>query len=123
MGILAESHVEEAAVAWLAELGYTHANGFSIAPDGNNPERASYGEVFLMTRLEAAIARLNPGLTPETLAEMLARLKQVESPNMVEENRRLHRYLIEGVPVEVHRPDGSIGGERKADQFRAPGGE
>jgi type I restriction enzyme, R subunit len=31
---------------------------------------------------------------------------------LVEENRRLHRYMVEGVPVEVHRPDGSIGGEQ-----------
>ena len=30
---------------------------------------------------------------------------------MVAENRRLHRYMTEGVPVEVRRADGSIGGE------------
>jgi type I restriction enzyme, R subunit len=34
------------------------------------------------------------------------------TPSLVEENRRLHRYMIEGVPVEVRRADGSIGGEQ-----------
>ena len=43
----AESHVEEAALAWLAELGYATANGLDIGPDGGKPERASYGDVLL----------------------------------------------------------------------------
>lgn len=121
MSLLAESHVEEAALAWLGELGYTSTDGFTIAPDGSSPERASYAEVLLLKRLEAAITKLNPGLSPETRAEVLARLKQAESPSIVEENRRLHRYLIEGVPVEVRRPDGSIGGEQvKLIDFEHP---
>jgi hypothetical protein len=37
----AESHVEEAALAWLAELGYATANGLDIGPDGGAPERAA----------------------------------------------------------------------------------
>ena len=56
----AESHVEEAALAWLSELGYATANGLDIGPDGDKPERASYGDVLLVERLRAAIAKLNP---------------------------------------------------------------
>lgn len=33
-------------------------------------------------------------------------------PSLIEENRRLHQYLTEGVLVEVRRPDGTIGGEQ-----------
>ena len=112
MAGIAESHVEEAALAWLAELGYTTANGVEIGPDGSRPERVSYHDVLLLTRLRAAIAHLNPNLSPETCAEVLAMLTRSETPVLIEENRRLHRYLIEGVPVEVRRPDGSIGGEQ-----------
>ena len=43
---------------------------------------------------------------------MLAKLLQTETPSLVEENRRLHRYLVEGVPVEVRREDGTISGEQ-----------
>jgi type I restriction enzyme R subunit len=42
---------------------------------------------------------------------VFAKLTQAETPSLVPENRRLHRYMIEGVPVDVRRADGSIGGE------------
>jgi type I restriction enzyme R subunit len=108
----AESHVEEAALAWLAELGYGTANGLDSGPDGDTPGRANYGDVLLVERLRTAIATLNPTLSAETRAEVLAKVTQVATPSLVEENRRLHRYMIEGVPVEVRRADGSIGGEQ-----------
>jgi type I restriction enzyme, R subunit len=112
MNLFAESHVEEAALAWLAELGYATANGLEIGPDGGAAERASYGDVLLVARVHAAIAKLNPTLSGETRAEVFAKLTQAETPSLVPENRRLHRYMIEGVPVDVRRPDGSIGGEQ-----------
>lgn len=88
------------------------ANGFIIGPDGVAPERESYGDVLLPTRLHAAIERLNPSLSAEARAEVFAKIRQVETPSSIAENRRLHRYLVEGVPIEVARPDGSIGGEQ-----------
>jgi type I restriction enzyme R subunit len=39
-----ESVVEEAALAWLEELGYAPLAGPQIGPDGATPERANYGE-------------------------------------------------------------------------------
>ncbi|KRP85207.1 DEAD/DEAH box helicase [Bradyrhizobium pachyrhizi] len=108
----AESHVEEAALAWLSELGYSTANGLDLGPDSDKPERASYGDVLLVDRLRAAIAKLNPTLTVEARAEVLAKVIQTETPLLVEENRRLHRYIVEGVPIEVRRADSSIGGEQ-----------
>jgi type I restriction enzyme, R subunit len=108
----AESHVEEAALAWLGELGYATADGLDIGPDGSKPERAAYGDVLLGSRLRAAIVRLNPTLTPEIREDVFRKIIQAEMPGLVEENRRLHRYLIEGVPVEVTREDGSITGEQ-----------
>jgi type I restriction enzyme R subunit len=108
---IAESHVEEAALAWLAELGYGIANGLVTGPDGSKPERAAYSDVLLYERLRESIARLNPTLTHEAREEALRKLLQTETPVLVEENRRLHRHLIEGVPLEVSRADGSIAGE------------
>jgi type I restriction enzyme R subunit len=108
----AESHVEEAALAWLTEIGYTTATGIDIGPDGVAPERANYGDVLLLDRVRAAIARLNPTLAIETQAEVLNKLLQAETPLLITENRRLHRYVIEGVPIEARRSDGSIGGEQ-----------
>jgi type I restriction enzyme, R subunit len=111
MSTIAESHVEEAALAWLEELGYGVANGILIGPDGSTPERASYGDVILAGRVKAAIARLNPHLKADTREDVFRKILQSETPSLTEENRRLHRYLIEGVPVEVTRSDGTIGGD------------
>lgn len=107
-----EALIEQAALAWLAELGYATASGPDIGPDGVRPERAAYGEVVLAGRLRAAIARLNPALDADARAAVLGKVLQAETPFLIEENRRLHRYLLEGVPIEVRRADGSIGGEQ-----------
>jgi hypothetical protein len=42
------AQAREAALAWLAELGY----GPNIGPDVNSPERASYGDVLLVERMD-----------------------------------------------------------------------
>ncbi len=111
MSRLTESEVEDAALEWLAGLGYTVAHGPDIGPEGSAPERGSYGEVLLPGRLRKALSRLNPSLPDETLEDVLRKIRQTETPSLIEENRRLHRYLIEGVPVELAREDGSIGGD------------
>ena len=111
MSALPESVVEDAALEWLAGLGYAVARGPDIGPDGPAPERGSYDDILLAGRLREALARLNPHLPVETLEEVLRKVRQTETPSLIEENRRLHRYLVEGVPVEIAREDGSVGGD------------
>ncbi len=108
---ITESDVEDAALGWLSGLGYAVRRGADIAPEGESPERGSYGEVLLTGRLRNALERLNPHLPAETLEEVERKIGQSETPSLIEENRRLHGYLTEGVPVEVIRKDGSIGGD------------
>ena len=111
MAGISESDVEDAALEWLAELGYDVVHGPDIGPEGLAPERGCYDDVLLVGRFRKALARLNPHLAVETLEEVVLKLRQMETPSLVEENRRLHGYLIEGVPVDVTRKDGSIGGD------------
>jgi len=54
-----ESVVEEAALSWLAGLGYTIRHGPDIAPDEPFAERDGYGQVVLERRLRQALHRLN----------------------------------------------------------------
>ena len=111
MSALPESDVEDAALAWLARMDYAVLHGPDISPDGAVPERVSYDQVLLTKRLRDALERLNPHLPAETLEEVSRKVQQTEIPSLIEENRRLHRYLIEGVPVEIAREDGSISGD------------
>ena len=111
MAGVTENEVEKAALEWLAGLGYAVLHGPDIGPEGPAAERGSYDEVLLIGRLRRALARLNPHLPAETLEDVLRKVRQTETPSLIEENRRLHRYLVEGVPIEVTREDGSIGGD------------
>jgi type I restriction enzyme, R subunit len=106
-----ESHVEDAALEWLSGLGYAVLHGPDISPDGFSSQRISYDQALLVERLREALSRLNPHLTPDTLEEVVRKVQQTETPSLVEENRRLHRYLVEGVQVEIARDDGSTGGD------------
>ena len=116
-----ESEVEQAALAWLAGLGWTVAHGPEIAPETPAAERASYAQVVLEQRLRDALARLNPALPPEALGDAFRKLLRPEGPTLEARNRGLHRLLVDGVNVEYRRADGSIAGaQAKVIDFDDP---
>lgn len=103
---ITEDIVELAAIETLQELGWGYLHGSVIAPDGTAPERRSYGDVVLTGRLEAAIARINPDAPEAARAEALRRVLTGELPWLVEENRRIHKLMTEGVDVEYRADSG-----------------
>ncbi|MBA2277419.1 MAG: type I restriction endonuclease subunit R, partial [Chloroflexia bacterium] len=105
-----ESVVEDAALEWFRELGYTVLHGPDIAPDSTRPERAAYGDIILATRLTDALVRLNPDASLQAREEAFRRVGQLGSPSLVLANRDFHRWLVDGVSVEVLR-DGEPRGE------------
>lgn len=102
---ITEDIVEQAALETLQELGWAYLPGSVLAPEGITPERRSYGDVILIGRLEAAIAKLNPDAPEQAQSEALRKLVSGELSDLIEENRRVHRLLTEGVDVEF-RDDG-----------------
>ncbi|MBH0115011.1 type I restriction endonuclease subunit R [Novosphingobium sp. YJ-S2-02] len=103
---MTEDIVELAAIETLEELGWSYLHGSVIAPDGSAPERRSFGDVILTGRLEAAIARINPDAPEAAREEALRRVLTGELPSLVEENRRIHKLLTEGVDVEYRADSG-----------------
>ncbi|NML09200.1 type I restriction endonuclease subunit R [Sphingobium sp. AR-3-1] len=103
---ITENIVELAALETLQELGWTYLHGSILAPDGVAPERRSNSDVILVGRLEAAIARLNPDAPEPARNEALRRVLTGELPSLVEENRRIHKLLTEGVDVEFRNDRG-----------------
>jgi|GEM_PF-4731717 len=43
--------------------------------------------------------------------DVLHKVQQTETPSLVAEKHRMQRYLIEGVPFEIARKDGSLAGD------------
>jgi len=111
MARLTESEIESAALNWLADLGYQTMFGPDIAPDMPAAEREHYGQVVLERRLRDALARLNPQVPADALEEAFRKLTRPDSPSLLVNNHIIHKYLIEGVPVEYPRADGSLGGD------------
>lgn len=103
---ITEDIVELAAIETLQELGWSYLHGSVIAPDGSAPERRSFGDIILIGRLEAAIARINPDAPEAARAEAMRRVLTGELPDLVEENRRIHKLLTEGVDVEYRADSG-----------------
>ena len=103
---ITEDIVELAALETLQELGWSYLHGSVIAPDGSAPERRSFGDVVLVGRLEAAVARINPDAPEAARNEAMRRVLTGELPSLVEENRRIHKLLTEGVNVEFRGDDG-----------------
>ncbi|EXJ13936.1 type I restriction endonuclease subunit R [Imhoffiella purpurea] len=111
MSFITEAEIEAMLLEQLAGLGYDSTTDAVIGPDGSASEREAFSEVLLLGRLEAAIARLNPDIPEEARADALKQVVATASPSLIEENRRLHRLMVEGVPVEFYTQDGSLRGD------------
>jgi type I restriction enzyme R subunit len=121
MVFLSEAEVEQALLQQLRGLGYAIASDEVIGPDGSAPERESHDVVLLHKRLEAAVFRLNPNLPPEARVDAIRKLTQSVFPALLEENRRIHTLLIEGVDVEYYGEDGVLtAGKVALLDFNAP---
>lgn len=119
---LSEAQLESALLEQLSGLGYACASDDSLGPDGKAPEREAYDQVVLERRLTEAVARLNPALPAEARADAIRRVTQTELPNLLEENRRIHRLLTEGVDVEYYGEDEVLtAGKVRLIDFGNPG--
>ena len=107
---ITENEIEEIALSYLQGLGYTYQLGTVISPDGEHPER-QYNEVVLVTRLRDAIDKLNPNISQDAKEDALKKVLRTESPNALINNENFHRYLTDGVDVEM-RTESGIRGEK-----------
>ena len=110
MTTLTEADVEQAALDWLASVGWSVAHGLDIAPDAPGAERADYGQVVLERRLGDALAGLNPTLPADALDDAFRRLIRPEGATLEARNRAFHRMLVDGVTVEYRDGEGRVRG-------------
>ncbi len=112
MAFLSEAEVEQAILSLFANLRYTVASDTVLGPDSKAPERDAYADVILTKRLTAAIETLNPAIPTEARGDAIRKILATEMPSLVEENRRLHKLMVEGVGVEYYAEDGTIRGDK-----------
>jgi type I restriction enzyme, R subunit len=86
--------------------------GPDIEPEGSASERDSFGDVVLKARLHSALRTINPGVPSEAIDQAARQIMQASSPSLIEQNRRFHYMLVNGIEVEHRSADGAIRGYR-----------
>ncbi len=107
---ITESAIESLAIGLLEKLGYTYLYGTDIAPDGVSPERSSFEEVVLASRLSAAIDHINPSVPLDAREDAVKQVLRLNSTELVVNNEVFHRMLTEGVHVS-YKKNGEIRGD------------
>jgi len=102
-----EQLVEQPAIRLFKELGWAAVSALEEIFGGTGTlQRETKGEVVLVSRLRAALGRLNPALPPESISaavEELARDRSAMSQEAA--NREVYLLLKEGIRVSVADTD------------------
>ncbi len=101
-----EAQLEQLAIQWFQDTGWSYAHGPDIAPEGVAQERSDFRVVILKDRLASAISRLNPKLPPAALEEVIQLASKPGEPSLAQNNRAFHRLLLGGVPIDFANADG-----------------
>ena len=109
---ISESEIEEQALEWLSEIGWSILHGHDI--DANRPmkERDSSEQIVLQGRLQRALSMLNPDLPAEAIEDACRRIASPEGATLESRNRAFHEMLTNGVNVEYQDSNGSIRGSQ-----------
>lgn len=120
MTLIDENMAEQAALDWFEELGYERVFGPDIAPDGIRQERESYKQVVLTDRFITALTRINPHLPASALEEAARMVMYGNSAGLMQANRQFHRWLTDGVPIEINTDGETLGDRVKLLDFANP---
>jgi type I restriction enzyme, R subunit len=96
---ISESILEDTALAWFESLGYSIESGPPISPGEPGAEREDYDQVILLGRLQTALENINQNIPSDAIGEAARKITRTESPSLIENNRRFHRMLTDGVDV------------------------
>ena len=110
MTTITEADVEQAALHWLAGVGWQTVHGPDIAPDTPGAERGDYTEVVLERRLRDALVELNSG-PASALDDAFRKLTRPEGSTLGARNRAFHRMLVNGVEIEYREAGGRVRGD------------
>ena len=86
---------------WLQGVGWTWAKGPEIAHDGLMPERSSHKDILLVSRVEDAISRINPGTPKDVITKVRQMLESPGETDLLKANRQIHQWMTEGMPIKI----------------------
>jgi type I restriction enzyme R subunit len=118
MASLTESYmVENSALNWFKEIGYSYIPGSDLTPD---KERESYKDVILKKRFIQAIKTLNPFLTDNLAEEVYTKLKDIDHPDFIIKGKIFYEYLTKGLKLNYREREEEITRIVKLIDFENP---
>lgn len=116
-----EAGVEDAALTWLQDLGWSVSAGPALLSDDGSGERADHDAVVLEQRLRSALAQLNPDIPTSACGDAFRRLSNPQGSTLEARNRSFHRMLVDGVVVEYKNEGGDTrGAQARVIDFESP---
>jgi type I restriction enzyme R subunit len=98
MAYLTENElVEQPAINWFKEIGYSYIHGSELIPD--NKERESYRHCVLKRRFIRAIKRINPHLTDELAEQVYKKVIEFDHPDFIMKSKIFYDLLTNGVKL------------------------
>lgn len=85
--MITDDQLEQLAIQWFQDTGWSYIHGNVIAPEGDAAERKNFRAVVLKGRLAEEVRRLNPKLPESALEEVVHVLLTPEHPSLTKNNR------------------------------------
>lgn len=95
-----EDHIEQFAIDLFKSLGYEYIFAPDVAPDSDNPIRATYDDVVLEVVLKRNLQKINPDIDHNLLDDAIKKVLRIASDDLLSDNEIIHKYITEGVKVE-----------------------
>jgi type I restriction enzyme, R subunit len=108
----ADSMIEESALEWFRELGYTLLPEDALKPVGIDPWRNSDADVVLSDALRSSLRRLNPCVPEDSLREAYRTLLAPCEGDLLFRNRAVWRRLVGGIDIPCPAIDGTLRHDR-----------
>lgn len=96
-----EAELEETALEWLEEVGYSTVSGSQFDPEQELSSRSSYSDVVLVDHLRNALVNVNPSLTIEVIDDAIRQISTLSHPDSMTMNRSFHQFITDGIDVET----------------------
>ena len=109
MSDLNEDAIEQNLIDLLISQGYQYFHGSSLAPNGDNPQRADFDSVVLENQFMSSLKSLNPNLPDTALVEAYQQVLYLGSNDIMTNNEKFHQMMTDGINVEVFEGGQSSG--------------
>lgn len=75
-------------------------------------QRWWYDNVMLLDFFRSSLSKINPTATADTIDEVVKKIERLSGTQLLTINQQFHKYLTDGVDVQIKKTDGSVGTQK-----------